>query len=399
MAGTRLLALFGAPVAQEDHAWRALSAAWGLHQRLAADPSRDPEEARLTVCLGLHTGLMVVGGIGEAQEPAAVVGDLLLTVEALQEHAAPGRLLCSAATARLLQRDVRLEEVAPVPVLGQPHPVRTYQVVGLRTQDGSGTPGVLRAHSPFVGRAHELATLHTALAQVMGGRGQVVGIVGEPGIGKSRLLAEWRQQLHARAVTYLEGRCLSYGSATPYLPVRDWLRAHCGITPADGAAAITAKVCERLQAVGLAPDSAAPALLPLLGVDAATVQGAGSSPETLKAHIFTTLRQLWLQAVSSIPSCSQWKTCTGWTPPPRSFSPRWWRASPVRPSWSWGPTVRGIGRRGWRSPTPPSSPCRRSRPRTASRSSRQCSSRRSSRRRWPRHSSPRRKGIPSSWRS
>ena len=176
-----------------------------------------------------------------------------------------------------------------MPVLGQPYPVRTYQVVGLHTQDGSGTPG-LRAHSPFVGRAHELATLHTALAQVMGGRGQVVGIVGEPGIGKSRLLAEWRQLLHAYGVTYLEGRCLSYGSATPYLPVRDWLRAHCGITPADGAAAITAKVCERLQAVGLAPDSAAPVLLPLLGVDAATVQGAGSSPETLKAYTFMTLR-------------------------------------------------------------------------------------------------------------
>src|SRR5262249_28086782 len=138
---------------------------------------------------------------------------------------------CSAATARLVRRDVHLEEVAPVPVPGQPRPVRTYQVVGLRALDVAGAQEERRMRSPFVGRAPELATLHAVLAQVVSSRGQVVGIVGEPGIGKSRLLAEWRQQLHAQVVTYLEGRCLSYGSATPYLPVCDLLRAHCGITP------------------------------------------------------------------------------------------------------------------------------------------------------------------------
>jgi predicted ATPase len=121
--------------------------------------------------------------------------------------------------------------------------------------------------------------------------------MGEPGIGKSRLLVEWRQQLHAHGgITYLEGRCLSYDSATPYLPVLDVLRAHCGITPADGVDAITAKVYGRLQAVGLAPDTEAPALLHLLGVEAATAQVAGRSLEELKAHTFATLRQLWLRS-------------------------------------------------------------------------------------------------------
>jgi AAA ATPase domain len=217
----------------------------------------------LAVCLSLHTGLLVMGGIGDAEGAAAVVGDLTLTGAALQERAAPGRLLCSEATARLVRRDIRLEEVTPMLVPGQPRPVRTYQILGLRALDVSGTPGEVRARSPFVGRAHELATLHTVLAQVVSGRGQAVGIMGEPGIGKSRLLAEWRQRLPAHEVAYLEGRCLSYGSAMPYLPVLDWLRAHCGITPADGDDTITAQV-------------------------------AGSSPEALKAHTFATLRQLWL---------------------------------------------------------------------------------------------------------
>ena len=120
-------------------------------------------------------------------------------------------------------------------------------------------------------------------------------------MGKSRLLAEWRQQLPAHGVTYLEGRCLSYGSATPYLPVLDWLRVHCGITPADGDDAITAKVGGRLQAVGLEPDREAPYLLHLLGVEAATVQVAGSSPEALKAHTLATLRQLWLKSSQQHP--------------------------------------------------------------------------------------------------
>ena len=294
VVSTRLLAIFGAPVAHEDHARRALLAAWGLHQRLEASRSGDLAEEPLAVCLSLHTGLLVMGGIGDAEGAAAVVGDLTLTVEALQEHAAPGRLLCSASTARLVRRDVRLEEVAPVPVPGQPRPVRTYQVLGLRARDVSEAQGELRARSPFVGRMHELATLNAVLTLVIGGRGQSVGIVGEPGMGKSRLLAEWRQRLPAYGVAYLEGHCLSYGSATPYLPVLDLLRAHCGITPDDNADAITAKVCESLQVIGLAPDTAAPYLLHLLGVAAATAQVAGSSPEALKAHTFATLRQLWL---------------------------------------------------------------------------------------------------------
>src|SRR5262249_54545554 len=147
----------------------------------------------------LHTGLMIVGGIGDAQG-AAVVGDLPLTVEALQERAVPGMLLCTEATAGLVWRDVRLEEVALVPVPGQPSPMRTYQVLGLRAPDVSRVQVELRARSPFVGRTLELATLHAVLAQVVGGRGQSVGIMGEPGMGKSRLLAEWRQQLHAQGV-------------------------------------------------------------------------------------------------------------------------------------------------------------------------------------------------------
>jgi DNA-binding winged helix-turn-helix (wHTH) protein len=98
--------------------------------------------------------------------------------------------------------------------------------------------------SRFVERARELASLHALLAQTEAGHGQAVGIVGEPGLGKSRLLMEWHQQLHAHGLAFLAGHGLSYGSTTPYLPGLDLLREHCGITPADSADVISTKVRE-----------------------------------------------------------------------------------------------------------------------------------------------------------
>src|SRR5207249_1848363 len=118
----------------------------------------------------------------------------------------------------------------------------------------------------------------------------------EPGMGKSRLLYEFRQRLTGRRVSYLEGRCLSYGSAMPYLPVLDLLRHLCGITEADSVEARMEKVYASLQEVGMAPDEWAPYLLSLLGVQAETEILAAVPPETLKARTFETLRQLILHS-------------------------------------------------------------------------------------------------------
>ena len=114
-------------------------------------------------------------------------------------------------------------------------------------------------------------------------------------MGKSRLLYEFRQRLTGQRVTSLEGRCLSYGSATPYLPVLDLLRDHCGINEADSVEAMVEKVHVSLQEVGMAPDEWAPYLLSLLGVQAETERLAALPPETLKARTFEALQQLSLR--------------------------------------------------------------------------------------------------------
>ena len=297
--GERLMAMFGVPVAHEDDARRAMHVALELRRRLSARPERlgtapvTPSVWRM----GLHTGLVVVGGMrhgDDAETAATVVGDVVSVATALEERAAPGTILCSDATARLIRGTVRLKPWGPLQVPGQPAPVETYTVL-----DRSFRRSLMEQHrgrvlSPFVGREREMMTLHALLAQVEAGHGQVVGIVGEPGLGKSRLVYEFRRSLGRRRLVYRAGRCLSYGSTTPYLPVLDLLRHHCGITDADGPEDITAKIHRSLQALGMAPEMWAPVLLHLLGLEEGTNSLAVLSPEARKARILTTLTQMCL---------------------------------------------------------------------------------------------------------
>jgi tetratricopeptide (TPR) repeat protein len=140
-----------------------------------------------------------------------------------------------------------------------------------------------------------MAILRERLAQVQDGRGQVIGIAGEPGIGKSRLLEEFRRSLASKPMTYCEGHCHSYGSTTPYLPVLDLLRQLCGITDADSPPVVMAQVRQQLQEVGLDSEEAAPYLLHLLGIAAGAEHVSALSPEEHKARTFACLRQFSLQ--------------------------------------------------------------------------------------------------------
>jgi DNA-binding winged helix-turn-helix (wHTH) protein/tetratricopeptide (TPR) repeat protein len=149
-----------------------------------------------------------------------------------------------------------------------------------------------RPRSLFVGRDAELAVLYARLALVERSQGQVVGIVGEASIGKSRLLYEFRQGLGTRQVTYVQGRCQPDGRTMPYLPVLDLLRATLQITEANSAAAIVAKVYAGLRTRALAPDAWAPYLLPLLGIEVEPARFIGVDPEVLRARTFEALHQL-----------------------------------------------------------------------------------------------------------
>ena len=147
----------------------------------------------------------------------------------LQQQAAPGTILLSAATYQLVHAEVQATPCGTLAIDGQPTPVSVYAVQGLLRRHAGVAGRGPRAVSPFVGRERELALLQDYLAVAHGGQGQVVGVVGEPGIGKTRLLTEFCRSVPGNQVTVDEGRCLSYGQDTPYLPVRDIVRQVCGL--------------------------------------------------------------------------------------------------------------------------------------------------------------------------
>ena len=303
-SGEGFVALFGAPVAQEDHAQRAVLAALALHAQVGTstpDPRQALEEP-VALCLGLHTGRVVVDRLGgDPQRLYTAASETTQVALRLRQRAAPGTTLLSAATQHLVQEDVWVEPQGEVTVSEAHAPVPVYGVRGMARQR-SGVVGYgARARSPFVGRARELALLQERLDAVVAGQGQVVAVVGEPGMGKSRLLAEYRRSLVGREVRYVEGHCLSYGSATPYLPVLDLVRQLCAITPGEQHEAIAAKVHRRLQQAELDPDEGGPLLLHLLDIPAEMERLATLSPPERKARTFALLRHLALHEAQCHP--------------------------------------------------------------------------------------------------
>src|SRR5262249_31091635 len=150
----------------------------------------------LTIRLGLHTGLVIVGHMGIDQRmDYTAVGDTLYLATSLQECAEPETILISVATCRLVRDAVRLEALRPVHVRGRAEPVAVYQVLGVEGQRAPVMGLAERPRSQFVGRERELAVLYDLLQQVEDGQGRVVGIVWEPGMGKSRLLMEFHDSV------------------------------------------------------------------------------------------------------------------------------------------------------------------------------------------------------------
>jgi class 3 adenylate cyclase/tetratricopeptide (TPR) repeat protein len=293
--GDGFMALFGAPLAHEDHARRAALAALGVARALERPLVLDAgAQVTLTTRMGLNTGLVVVGAIGDnLRMDYTAVGDCTHLAARLQQHATPGSILVSQATARLIEGHVALEPLGALDLRGFSSPVTAFRLTGAAPVLGAEPP-TRRAPGHFVGREREVATLRGLVGEVAQGQGRVAGIVGEPGVGKSRLLAELRRGVGAQ-VAWLEGRCLSYGSAIPYLPVLDLLRQACAIVDADPPERAAEKVRAALAALGLDPVERAPLLLHLLGLKAPDEALRGLGGDVLAARTLDTLRQMWLR--------------------------------------------------------------------------------------------------------
>ena len=285
--GDGFMALFGAPIAHEDHAQRAVLAAAAIRRVVSG------REGALSLRMGLNTGEVVVGSIGDGlRMDYTAIGDTTNLAARLQQAGAPGSILLGEATWRMVRDLVRVEGLRPVEVKGKAKPVSAYRLVAIGPTRAPIAARVERPLSHFVGRERELATLRDLLIQAERGHGQLVGLVGEPGVGKSRLLYEFGQGLAGRTVTYLGGRCLSWGRTVPYLPILEIVRASCGVADADTPEAVAGKVRAALHEVGMDVAEAAPYVLHLLGVKEGTERLEVLSAHALKERTFETLRQM-----------------------------------------------------------------------------------------------------------
>ena len=298
--GDGFMALFGAPIAHEDHARRAVLAALALRDRVHEDRTelRRRHGVELRVRMGLNTGLVVVGGIGDnLRMDYTAVGDTTNLAARLQGLAEPGAVLASESTYRLVLPWVKVEPLEATRVKGKTEAVRSYKVLEARRRSA---PRSVRSRAPFVGREQELAVLRELWEQSVDGHGQVVGVAGEAGAGKSRLVHEFRTRLPGSsdrpAVTWLTGRCLSYGTGIPYLPLVHMLRTAGGITETDPPEAIREKLRRNLRELGLEPEEHEPFLLRLLDVRKGAEALDDLEPQVIHNRTFASLRRILFRA-------------------------------------------------------------------------------------------------------
>jgi class 3 adenylate cyclase len=296
--GDGFMALFGAPVTQEDHVRRALLAAVAIQHALndwsgAPDvPSMD-----LPVRMGIHTGPVVFGPIsGTLRMDATAIGDTANVAARLQEAAEPGTILLSETTRRLARDYARLEPVGRLTLKGKVQPVSAYRLLRVSHRRSGLRETFAARTTSFVDRESERAILHNFLRLVENGHGQSVGIVGEPGIGKSRLLAEFRRELAGGRIRWVEGRCVSYGTAIPYWLLLDLLRSSCGIIETDAPEIITEKVRLALQELNMDAEQDGAILLHLLGMRELGGSSALLNPQAVKTKAFEVFRHVSVRA-------------------------------------------------------------------------------------------------------
>jgi class 3 adenylate cyclase/tetratricopeptide (TPR) repeat protein len=267
--GDGIMALFGAPIAHEDHAVRAAYAA--LHMQDAvmgfAEGVRREEGVTIRIRVGLNSGEVVVRAIGsDLHMDYTAVGQTTHLAGRMEQLADPGTTLLTPATLALCEDFVQVKALGPMRVKGLSAPVEVYELAGANPVRSRFQVHAARGLTKFVGRTSELAQLGEALELARAGRGQVVAVVGEPGVGKSRLFWEFARSHRTHDCPVLEAPSVSYGKATSYAPVIDLLRGYFGIEPRDDARRMRERVTGKLLALDRALETALPALLSLLDI-------------------------------------------------------------------------------------------------------------------------------------
>ena len=265
--GDGIMALFGAPIAHEDHALRACYAALAMQtaMRTYTEEVRRTRGLELRMRVGLNSGEVVVRAIGnDLHMDYSAVGETTVLAARMEQTATPGSIRLTPATLRLVEGLVQVNALGPVPVKGLVEPVEVFELLGASGVRRRLQAAAARGLTRFVGRDQELVVMQQALEQASAGHGQVVALVGEAGVGKSRLVYECVHSHRTQGWLVLESASVSYGKATPYFPVLDLLRRYGHVDDGDDLRTIRAKVTGQVLTLDAALQDTVPALLALL---------------------------------------------------------------------------------------------------------------------------------------
>ena len=294
--GDNVMALFGAPVAHEDDAERAVRAALGMQAAMEEINAGLPADVDFALCVGVNTGEVLAGAVGDGY---TVTGDTVNVASRLQSTAEPGTVVVGERTVRATGDAVRYEELAPLTLKGRSEAVAAWRARALIAEHAVGRGSGLEA--PLVGRDHELGMLESLCERtVRERRPHLVTLLGEAGVGKSRLLREFERLIVGRDVVLRTGRCLPYGSGIVYWALGEVIRGECGIVETDSSDDAWHKLLSTVAAAltvagepgGEPADRRAGVIGRSLGLDVPGELGAieGDDPERVREELFSALR-------------------------------------------------------------------------------------------------------------
>jgi len=293
--GDGVMALFGAPVSQEDHARRACLAALELHGSLAPLAAElAGEGVELAIRVGLNSGEVIVGEIGEGgQMDYTAIGHTVGVAQRMESLAPAGSTTLSARTAGLVRGEFDLGDLGEFAVKGSSLPQRLFELLGkVSSRDRVEAAGARGGLSRFVGREREQAALEAALERGLAGEGQVVGLVGEPGVGKSRLAHEFAEHCLAQGISVQRARAVAHGREIPLLPVLELMRATLGVDETDEPEIARARITASLAALDASFDEDLPLLFDFLGVPDSEQPPPKVDPEARQRQLLSLVRRM-----------------------------------------------------------------------------------------------------------
>ena len=293
--GDGIMALFGAPLAHEDHAVRACYAALRMQESVKryAEGVRRTEGVPIQIRVGLNSGEVVVRSIGsDLKMDYTAVGQTTHLAARMEQLATPGSILMTADTLRLVEDYVQVKPLGPVAVKGMSEPVEVYEVSGAGAARTRLQAAASRGLSRFVGRDSETEQLRKALEQARAGHGQVVAVVGEPGVGKSRLFYEFTHSYRTQGWLIVESGSVSYGKATPYLPLLDLLKAYFKIHDRNNQREIREKITGKLLTLDESLKPTLPAFLALLDLPVEDQQWQALDPPQKRQRTLDACKRL-----------------------------------------------------------------------------------------------------------